>query len=225
MPRLYTPGGLQTGVYPSDLLADQPIQEMAPSVRRIRKALCAYLVATRHARVERIFGNVDTQYSVDHYPILPLLSLQQEPRIEQPCTQDLRSRASQDTVQSKQRSLEKRGLIYRTGSFAKGTQEAHRSPSLLSKMCIRRAICNVQGTCVSSHAPRTEPYVRLSRIRLVWGFPCQGCITPLFVVLLLHSFVRPAPRAFFRPDRILPSPSRAAMVKDGAFSAPPKACP
>ena len=81
------------------------------------------------------------------------------------------------------------------------------------------------GTCVSSHAPRTEPYVRLSRIRLVWGFPCQGCITPLFVVLLLHSFVRPAPRAFFRPDRILPSPSRAATVKDGASSAPPKACP
>src|SRR6476661_9984178 len=38
------------------------------------------------------------------------------------------------------------------------------------------------------------PYVRLSRIRLVWGFPCQGCITPLFVLLLLHSFVRPAPR-------------------------------
>ena len=81
------------------------------------------------------------------------------------------------------------------------------------------------GTCVSWHAPRPDPYVRLSRIRLVWGFPCQGCITPLFVVLLLHSFVRPAPRAFFRPDRILPSPSRAAMVKDGAFSAPPKACP
>src|SRR5580704_14964108 len=31
-----------------------------------------------------------------------------------------------------------------------------------------------------------------------------------------HSFVRPAPRAFFRPDRIFPSPSRAAAVKDGA---------
>src|SRR5512138_380765 len=57
------------------------------------------------------------------------------------------------------------------------------------------------GTRVSSRAPRTEPYVRLSRIRLVWGFPCQGCITPHFVVLLLHSFVRPAPRAFFRPRR------------------------
>jgi hypothetical protein len=38
-------------------------------------------------------------------------------------------------------------------------------------------------------------------------------------------FVRPAPRAFFRPDRISPSPSRAATVKDGASSAPPKACP
>jgi hypothetical protein len=33
---------------------------VAPSIRRIRKALCAYLVATRHARVEGISGNVDT---------------------------------------------------------------------------------------------------------------------------------------------------------------------
>src|SRR6478752_3127991 len=81
------------------------------------------------------------------------------------------------------------------------------------------------GTRVSSRAPRTEPYERLSRIRLVWGFHCQGCITPYFFVLLLHSFVRPAPRAFFRPDHILTSPSRAAMVKDGACAAPPKACP
>jgi hypothetical protein len=32
------------------------------------------------------------------------------------------------------------------------------------------------GTCVSSHAPRPDPYVRLSRIRLVWGFRCQGCV-------------------------------------------------
>jgi hypothetical protein len=33
-------------------------------------------------------------------------ALQQELRFEQRCTQDLRSRASQDTVQSEQRSLE-----------------------------------------------------------------------------------------------------------------------
>src|SRR5436309_13353391 len=42
--------------------------------------------------------------------------------------------------------------------------------------------------------------MQLSRIRLVWGFRCQGCHSALFV-LLLHSFVRPASRAFFRPDR------------------------
>jgi hypothetical protein len=43
---------------------------------------------------------------------------------------------SQDTVQSEQRSLEKRGLIYRTGSFAKGTQEAHRSPRCSANLSI-----------------------------------------------------------------------------------------
>src|SRR5258705_6184189 len=136
--------------------------------------------------------------------------------------------------------------------------------------------------------------MQLSRIRLVWGFLCQGCITPflsrvvtpffcstraasilpsrprirvavarsggqgrrffsaaeglslteastaaglygaLFVKeasrhfcrpLSFHSFVRPAPQAFFRPDRIFASPSRAAAVKDGASLSPPKACP
>src|SRR5499427_3655395 len=78
---------------------------------------------------------------------------------------------------------------------------------------------------MSSRAPRTEPYRRLSRIRLVWGFPCQGCITPFLSCFVASFFVRPAPRAFFRPDRILPSPSRTVTVKDGASSAPPKACP
>jgi hypothetical protein len=37
-----------------------------------------------------------------------------------------------------------------------------------------------------------------------------------FVVLVASFFVRPAPRAFFRPDRILPSPSRTVTVTDGA---------
>ena len=40
----------------------------------------------------------------------------------------------------------------------------------------------------------------------------------IFVVLCCFIlYVRPAPRAFFRPDRILPSPSRTATVTDGAF--------
>ena len=62
-------------------------------------------------------------------------------------------------------------------------------------------------------------------------FPASGLYGALFIKgasrhfcrpLSFHSFVRPAPRAFFRPDRIFPSPSRAAAVKDGASSAPPK---
>jgi len=64
-----SPGGLQTGMNPSDFLADQPIQEMAPSVRRIRKALCAYLVATRHARVEGIL-----ETSIPNIPSITILS-------------------------------------------------------------------------------------------------------------------------------------------------------
>jgi hypothetical protein len=40
--------------------------------------------------------------------------------------QDLRPNASQDTVQPKQRSFEKRGRICRSGSVAKGTAQAHR---------------------------------------------------------------------------------------------------
>jgi hypothetical protein len=46
---------------------------------------------------------------------------------------------------------------------------------------------------------------------------CQTVHHSIFRALLLHSFVRPAPRAFFRPDRGFPPPSRAAAVKDGAF--------
>src|SRR5215475_3842858 len=66
------------------------------------------------------------------------------------------------------------------------------------------------------------------------GFPAYGLYGAFFVKggahhffapLFVHSFVRPAPRAFFRPDRIVRPPSRAARVKDGASSAPPKACP
>jgi hypothetical protein len=46
-------------------------------------------------------------------------------------------------------------------------------------------------------------------------------------VVLCHSILLFDPRRepFFRPDRIFPSLSRAAAVKDGASSAPPKACP
>src|SRR5258708_3543719 len=95
-----------------------------------------------------------------------------------------------------------------------------------SKAPFRTSADDYRGRDASYLAPpaqiRTGPN---SGIRLVWGFLCQGGVTPFWSSFAFHSFVRPAPRAFFRPDRILPSPSRAAAVKDGASSAPPKACP
>src|ERR1700693_1863605 len=64
-------GGFQTGMNPSDFMGNQPIQQMVPSIRCIREALGAHLGAAGDAHVECILGNVDTQYSVDHCPILP----------------------------------------------------------------------------------------------------------------------------------------------------------
>src|SRR5208337_4007039 len=49
-------------------------------------------------------------------------------RVGRPCTRDQRHAASLDTVRHEQRSLEKRGQIYRTGSLTAGTHEAHRFP-------------------------------------------------------------------------------------------------
>src|SRR6266702_3207981 len=54
--------------------------------------------------------------------------------------------------------------------------------------------------------------------RLYGSFFVKGASRHFCRALLLHSFVRPVPRAFFHPDRTLPSPSRAAAVKDGASS-------
>src|SRR5712671_4650348 len=75
------------------------------------------------------------------------------------------------------------------------------------------------------HIPLIEPDRQISRIRLVWGFLCQGGRHAILVVLCIPFFCSTRAASFFRPDRIFPSPSRAAAVKDGASSAPPKACP
>src|SRR5271166_6600466 len=102
-------------------------------------------------------SSVFLETSIPNIPSFTVLSFHlvclRELRFEQPCTQDLRSRASQDTVQSEQRSLEKRGLIYRTGSFAKGTTEAHRSPRCSANMFTCQAVRNVQGTGISPCPP------------------------------------------------------------------------
>src|SRR5450631_4336576 len=60
------------------------------------------------------------------------------------------------------------------------------------------------------------------------GFPHTACMglslsmggsRHFCLPLSFHSFVRPAPRAFFRPDRIFPSPSRSVGQGRRFFSA------
>src|SRR4029434_7869341 len=73
----------------------------------------------------------------------------------------------------------------------------------------RPGVGNPQGRCFTW------------RIRLVWGFSCQGGPQhgpSLFLLRFLGPFFcSTAPQAFFRPDRKMPKPTRAAAVKDGAF--------
>src|SRR5258708_25635128 len=47
----------------------------------------------------------------------------------------------------------------------------------------------------------------------------------ILVVFCIPFFCSTRAASFFRPDRIFPSPSRAAAVKDGASSTPPPALP
>ena len=54
------------------------------------------------------------------------------------------------------------------------------------------------GMAASLAAP--DPYVRLSRIRLVWGFLCQGCITP-FLSRVVTPFFCSTRAASILPSR------------------------
>ena len=84
----------------------------------------------------------------------------------------------------------------------------------------RKAYNFAVGTRVTSRSPPRSvraafPHTACMGLSLSRGHHSYFCRP-----LSFHSFVRPAPRAFFRPDRIFLSPSRAAAVKDGASSAP-----
>src|SRR4029077_16200164 len=130
---------------PSDLLGGQPILEMAPSVRGIRKAPGAHsVVAARHARVECIFRNIDTQYPVNHCPILP-------PRVFS------KSSASNNLVRRIYAHARPRipsnlnSGAWKTGPnlwdrlTRQAPTQAHRSPRCWRDLFIRQAICNVQA--------------------------------------------------------------------------------
>src|SRR4249920_692350 len=74
----------------------------------------------------------------------------------------LRQSSDKQVRQNKESQL----LSTARAHLPKGRQRLTVLLAAQQNVSIRRAICNVQGTCVSSHAPRTDPYVRLSRIRL-----------------------------------------------------------
>src|ERR1700730_18108539 len=86
-------------------------------------------------------------------------------------------------------------------------RHARLGSQLLARLCRGRHLRRQSSTRLQG-ATRTDPYGPNSGIRLVWGFLCQGGVTPIWSSFAFHSFVRPALRALFRPDRIFPSPSR-----------------
>src|SRR5215471_2444114 len=154
---------------PSDLLGGQPIQEMAPSVRGIRKAPGAHsVVAARHARVECIFRNIDTQYPVNHCPILP-------PRVFS------ESSASNNLVRRiYAHARPKIPSNLNSGAWKTGPNLPHRligqrdergSPfsSLLGTICLfakQSATYKVQGTRVTSRPPHKA--VRAAFLHKMW---------------------------------------------------------
>jgi len=87
---------------------------------------------------------------------------------------------------------------------------------LLARLCRGRHRRRQTSTRLQG-ATLIEPDRQISRIRLVWGFLCQGGVTPIWSSFAFHSFVRPAPRAFLRPDRIFPSPSRRSVGQGRRF--------
>ena len=81
----------------------------------------------------------------------------------------------------------------------------------------RPSAAHFRGRDASYLAPPAQ--IRTSPIRaygLYGAFVVKEASRHFCRPLSFHSFVRPAPQAFFRPDRIFASPSRAAAVKDGA---------
>src|SRR5689334_17353634 len=75
-------------------------------------------------------------------------------RIEPPCTRDQRLSASLDTVRSVQRSRDKRGRIYDSGSSAKGAIQTHRSPCHPADMITHWTGLNVQGAVGNDRGER-----------------------------------------------------------------------
>src|SRR3954454_22811964 len=121
MPRLWRPVASRQACRTPSLASQaiswrQPSGELAKLLDRgfvpARKLVSSVVLETSMPRTASVILTV--------FQVLLVGSLQQPLRIDRPCTQDLRRSASQDTVRPEQRSVEKRGRIYRTGCSPKG---------------------------------------------------------------------------------------------------------
>src|SRR3984885_2345017 len=93
-------------------------------------------------------------------------------RVGPPCTRDQRPAASLDTVRHEQRSLEKQGHIYRTGSSTKGTHEAHRFPCCSARY---RYPPNKLQRTREPDCPGPPAQIRAGPIRVLGSY--LGCLT------------------------------------------------
>src|SRR3954469_25709232 len=194
MPRLWRPvASRQAWTCRTSSLASQAISWRQPSGE------LAKLLDRGFAPARKLVSSVVLETSMPKtasvilrvFQVLLVGSLQQPLRIDRPCTQDLRRSASQDTVRPEQRSVEKRGPIYRTGSVTEGTQQAHRFPRRPADMISRRTPRNVQGTGVTSCPPR-----RSRRAAFPHRAPVEGQTRPAFGAWAAH----PVPVRGLRPS-------------------------
>src|SRR6476659_6933955 len=86
--------------------------------------------------------------------------------------------------------------------------------------CLSLAISAIKLREVASNA-----LVNLRQPPLVWGFLCQGGITPFLWSFVIPFFCSTCAATILSSRPHICIPSRAAAVKDGASSAPPKVCP
>ena len=106
----------------------QPGQHSLPAIGTIVEDSGLLSLTSCTVCVQGLLGYVDTNYRVTHV-LLPFQEMNTARlRVGPPCTRDQRYLASLDTVRHEQRSSEKRGHIYTTGSLTKGGHEAHRIP-------------------------------------------------------------------------------------------------
>src|ERR1700722_1559492 len=131
----------------------EPSQHQLPAIGAVLEGPALLSLTSCAVRVQALLGHVDSNYRVTHF-LLPFQGLNTARlRVGLPCTRDQRQAASLDTVQHEQRSSEKRGHIYRTGSLTEGTHEAHRFPCCSTRYCPRRTSRNVQGMVITDRPP------------------------------------------------------------------------